>query len=135
MKERWMISSYMTPTPHSIGAEQKLPVAIKLMREHRIRHLPVLEGGTLVGLVSDRDIRMIESLGRGILDTLTVDEAMSPEPYQVHPDTPLSEVARTMAEHKYGSAVVMQNGRVVGIFTVVDACRALAELFERRTQK
>ena len=61
-----------------------------------------------------------------------VSEAMSPDPYTVSPDTLLDDVVATMAAKKYGSAVVMQNHKVVGIFTTVDACRAFAELLHTR---
>lgn len=57
-----------------------------------------------------------------------VEDAMTSSPYTVTPDTPLDEVVATMAEHKYGCAVVMQNRHLVGIFTTVDACRACADL-------
>ena len=59
-------------------------------------------------------------------------EAMTSVVYSVAPDATLDEVAATMAEHKYGCAVVMQNQHVVGVFTTVDACQALAELLRTR---
>jgi acetoin utilization protein AcuB len=55
--------------------------------------------------------------------------------YAVSPNTPLDEVATTKAEQKYGSALVVQNEHIVGIFTTVDACRALAELLGTRLRK
>ena len=55
--------------------------------------------------------------------------------YAVSPESPLDEVVQTMGEHKYGSAVVMQNEKVVGIVTTVDVCRALAELLRTRLAK
>jgi acetoin utilization protein AcuB len=60
---------------------------------------------------------------------------MSTEVYAVHPESPLDEVASEMASKKYGSAVVLQNGKVVGIVTTVDLCRALAELLHGRLAK
>jgi len=51
------------------------------------------------------------------------------------PETGLDEVVSTMAEHKYGAAVILQNGKVVGMFTTVDACRALSELLHSRLAK
>jgi acetoin utilization protein AcuB len=56
------IQKYMTPTPHTIGQEQTLQVAHDVMREHGVRHLPVLEGGKLVGLLSQRDLHLVETL-------------------------------------------------------------------------
>jgi acetoin utilization protein AcuB len=129
------IQAYMTTSPHSIGRDQPLLRAHAFMREHQIRHLPVLDGGALVGLLSDRDLHLIETLKDVDPERVTVDEAMSTAVYAVSPDASLDEVAETMAEHKYGCAVVLQNQHVVGIFTTVDVCRALAELLKTRLVK
>lgn len=126
------IQKYMTTSPHSIGREQTLARAHAVMRQHAIRHLPVLEGGSLVGLLSLRDAHLIETLKDVDANTVTVEDAMTSVVYAVNPDAPLDEVAATMAEHKYGCAVVMQNAHVVGVFTTVDACLALAELLRTR---
>lgn len=129
------IQKYMTTTPHSIGVDQPLSVAHSMMREHNIRHLPVLQGGKLLGMLTERDLRLVESLAGVDPAKVTVEEAMSTSVYSVNPETPLDEVVSTMGEHKYGSAVVMQNQKVVGIFTTVDVCRALAELLQTRLAK
>jgi acetoin utilization protein AcuB len=129
------IQKYMTTTPHTIGSEQTLARAASLMNEHRIRHLPVLHGGRLLGVLSDRDLKLIEGF-RDVDATKTrVEEAMTELPYTVDPETPLDQVVRTMAEKKFGSAVVVQNQKVVGIFTTVDACEALSELLQTRLAK
>jgi acetoin utilization protein AcuB len=129
------IRKYMTTTPHSIGGEQTLETASRMMREHHIRHLPVLHGGKLLGVLTDRDLKFIEAFRDVDVRKVLVEEAMSGEPYTVSPDTPLDQVVSTMAAEKYGSAIVMDNQHVVGIFTTVDACRALAELLETRLSK
>lgn len=126
------ISKYMTTCPHSIGADQTLDRAHTMMREHHFRHLPVLAGGNLVGIVTDRDLRLVETLKDVDPSKVTVEEAMSPVPYTVSPEAPLDEVVAEMAKHKYGSAVVVQNGKVVGVFTTVDVCLAFAELLHGR---
>ncbi len=126
------IQRFMTSSPHSIGVEQTLSKAHSVMQEHKIRHLPVLHGGKLVGLITERDARLVESLKDVDARKITVEDAMSQSVYSVSPDAPLDEVAREMALHKYGSAVVMKNEKVVGIFTTVDVCTALAELLSSR---
>lgn len=126
------IEKYMTPTPRTIGQEQTLAAAHRLMRDERIRHLPVLEGGRLVGMLSDRDLHLIESLKDVDPEKVPVEDAMTPTPYTVEPDAPLDEVVATMAQHRYGSALVERRGKVVGIFTAVDALRAFAELLQAR---
>ena len=129
------ISKYMTTTPHTAEGSVTLAAAAHMMKEHGIRHLPVVESGKLLGIITERDIRFVESFQDVDPEELTLDEAMTEEPYAVSPDTPLDEVATTMAEQKYGSALVVQNEHIVGVFTTVDACRALAELLSTRLRK
>jgi acetoin utilization protein AcuB len=126
------IQKYMTTCPHTIGDEQTMNKAHQIMREYRLRHLPVMNGGNLVGLLSDRDLNLVETLRDVDPAKVPVSDAMSPDPYTVSPDASLDDVVSTMAAKKYGSAVVMQNHKVVGIFTTVDACHAFAELLHTR---
>ena len=126
------IKKYMTTEVQTIGDEQTMSVAHRMMREHRIRHLPVLHQGKLVGVVSDRDLRTIETIQEVDPTKIAVSEAMTTDTYVVSPDAKLDEVVSMMAAHKYGSAVVTDHGHVVGIFTTVDACSAFADLLETR---
>ena len=124
------ISQHMTASPHTIGINQTLSVAHLLMTKHHIRHLPVLDTGKLVGLVSLRDLHFIETLRDVDPTVVTVDEAMTAEPYTVEPTARLSTVVATMAKHKYGSAIVVDADRVVGVFTTIDALTVLASRLE-----
>lgn len=126
------ISEVMTPLPHTIGHDRTLSEAHALMRRHRIRHLPVLDGGKLVGILSLGDLHLIETLSDVTPLEVQVGEAMTPDPYQVPPDAPLDGVAIAMAERRIGSAVVVERGRVVGVFTAIDALRALADTLKSR---
>ena len=121
------LRDYMTSEPHSIGKDQTLSAAHELMRAHNIRHLPVLHGGRLAGLLSMRDLLLIETLPDVDPTSIRVEEAMTQDIYTAGPDEPLAQVARAMAERKLGSAVAVEHGRVVGVFTTVDALRALSE--------
>lgn len=125
------IRDYMTPAPFTIGVDQPLAAAGELMRAHHIRHLPVLRGGRLVGLVSERDVQLISSLAKP--GDLTVEDAMTELIYAVSPDATIAEVTAEMAAHKYGSALVTQGGRVVGIFTTIDALHALSDALSTQT--
>lgn len=126
------IQKYMTVQPYSITAAEPLSKAQQLFSKHGIRHLPVMEGDRIAGLLSDRDVKLaLGSVGADASRQTAGDVCVS-DPYVVDPDTHLSDVARTMASKHYGSAVVVQNGKLVGIFTTVDACRALAEIIETR---
>ena len=126
------IQKYMATAPFSVEAKESLKTAADLMAKQQIRHLPVTNKGALVGLVSDRDIKF--ALGFSKIDpkTLPVIDICHEDPYKVEPDAPLSEVATVMAEKHYGSALVVQNGKLVGIFTTVDACRALNDILQMR---
>ena len=125
---RHTIRRFMTPTPHTISTRQTLAEAHQAMRERGVRHLPVVEEGKLVGVVSQRDLYLLETL-RGVdVGRELVEEAMSDEPFVVAPDTSLEEVAETMANRKHGSALVVESSTVVGIFTSTDALRALVTL-------
>jgi acetoin utilization protein AcuB len=126
MKQMPHVEKVMTSMPHTIGRKIPLATALDMMQTHRIRHLPVQEAGELVGVLTDRDVRLASSfIGT---NELTVEDAMTPEPYHVTPQTPVDHVTETMAERKYGCAVVQQeNGKIVGIFTATDALRFLSE--------
>lgn len=125
------IRHYMSSAPRVIGPEESLLRARQLMQASSIRHLPVVDSTThaLVGILTERDIHLLEGYGRAPYE-LRVRDAMTPEPFVVSADAPVRLVARTMAEHKYGSAIVLDDGRVVGIFCSTDALKALSELFE-----
>jgi acetoin utilization protein AcuB len=126
------ISRYMSTNPHSIGIEQPLSKAIELMKEYRIRHLPVLSAGKLLGIISDRDLKFALSL-KGVDATQTpVGDIACEEVYSTHPHTPLDEVLKNMARGRLGSAVITDNGKLVGIFTAVDAIRTFDEFLETK---
>ena len=96
------IADFMTSMPHTVGSEQTITFAQQLMEKHGVRHLPVLHGGELYGIVSDRDLGMIAGLNEVNPDITTVEEAMTQEAYTVSKDTPLFAVLEEMLEHKYG---------------------------------
>jgi CBS domain-containing protein len=119
------IESVMTPQPFTIGRDQTLATAHTMMQSHHIRHLPVLERGELVGVLSQRDLYFVENISGVDVSKDHVDDAMSTDCYVVAPQASVREVAATMAERKLGSAVIVEAGRVIGIFTATDALRVL----------
>lgn len=129
MKTMPKIQKYMTTMPHTIGHDIPLKTALGMMREYGIRHLPVQKGGKLIGVLTDRDIKLAASFTES--EKFSVEDVMTPDPYCVKPDKDLSEIAMEMAEHKYGCAIIQQdNGKVVGIFTATDGLRVLAEVLD-----
>lgn len=134
MKAIPTVQKYMTDCPHTIGDDITLKEAMNLMKEGNYRHLPVQHGGKLVGMVTDRDVKLAASYADDI-EKLKTEEVMTQDPYSVSPDSPLDEVVATMAEKKYGAAVVVDNNKVVGIFTAVDGLRVLSEVLNQRFHK
>jgi acetoin utilization protein AcuB len=121
------IAQFMSAAPVCVQLEADLATAVKMLEQHDIRHLPVLDGTKLVGVVSERDLAVVESLVPDDWERFPVAEAMTPEPYTVNPDTPLCDVARAMADHKYGCALVIEpGGKLVGLFSTIDALHVLA---------
>lgn len=108
--------------------------AHRVMREHKIRHLPVLDGGKLIGIVTERDLHLIETLPDSDPDEVSVEDAMTADVYTVSADDPVDVVVERMAAQKYGSAVVLdRRGVVEGIFTTIDALQVLADVLRRAT--
>ena len=130
MKRNPQVIAFMTPFPHSIDVDAPLEEAHKLMRRRRFRHLPVISGGEIVGVLTDRDIKLVLGPDFGSPDEreLRVRDAYVERPCVVPASTPVAKVARVMAQNRIGSAIVTKHGKLVGIFTVTDACRALAEI-------
>lgn len=121
------IGELMTPCPVAIHPEQSLATAHSLMRAHGVRHLPVIEDGRVVGIVSQGDLRLLESIGDVEVEKVPVEEAMIQRPYTVWADTPVTEVLSHMLEHRLGCALVVDRTGLAGIFTSVDAMLALKQ--------
>src|SRR5687767_11866268 len=85
------IRKYMTMSPHTIGADQTLAHAHAMLREHRIRHLPVLRGGRLVGMLTERDLGLVEAFKDVDPQLVVVEDAMSQEVYEVAPESLLRD--------------------------------------------
>jgi acetoin utilization protein AcuB len=128
------VSHYMTKQPFTIARTATITEAHQLMRQHKIRHLPVVDGDRLVGIVTQRDLHLLETLvdTQIDVDSIAVEEAMTAHPFVVTSDMALDEVLDIMAEHKYGSVVVCGRGGVEGIFTATDACRVFADVLRRQ---
>jgi acetoin utilization protein AcuB len=132
MKRNPQVIAFMTPFPYSIDVEASVERARDLMREHHFRHLPVTAAEVVIGILTDRDIKLITGpeFGSPDIRQLTVRDVYMDRPCIVPASTPVATVARTMAENHIDSAIVTKNDKLVGIFTVTDACRALAEMIE-----
>jgi acetoin utilization protein AcuB len=122
----------MTPFPFFVEIDDSIATARAMMREHEIHHLPVTEDGALIGVVSEREVRLLEASRRGHGDLGTVRDACVRDAYVVDVDTPLDEVLQHLAESHVGSALVVKNAKLAGILTSGDVCRVLADLLRQR---
>ena len=129
------VRDLMTPTPITVGPEMPMLQARERMREARIRHLVVTEEARVVGIVTDRDIRLnlpspATSLSvweiNHLLASLTVRQIMSASVIVVDPDRPAAEAARIMTDHKIGALPVVDGTQLTGIITESDFVRAAA---------
>ena len=129
------IQGYMTSQPYFVLDSDTLSTANHTMKRLDIRHLPVMRGREIYGIISDRDIKMAFGLSGIDRDAILVGDVCHTNPFHVSPDAVLSDVAEVMANKQYGCAIVRQGSKLVGIFTVVDACRALSELLRESQDK
>lgn len=116
----------MTASPHTVDVDQSLGDAHSILYQHRVRHLPVLDGTHLVGMLTERDFALMAALKDVDLNRVKVADVMSLAVYVVSAEAPVDRVANEMASKRLDSAVVVQDGTVTGILTTVDLCSALA---------
>ncbi len=120
--EEWMVKD-----PIVVTLDQKVQDCVELMREHSIRHLPVVEKQKLIGLVTESDLR--EVFLASLVEDLTIAGVMISEPMTVTPDTEIEDAAKLIYYHKIGGLPVVDDyGQVVGIITVADLVEAFIEL-------
>jgi CBS domain-containing protein len=126
------VGSIMTTELRTIDRNQSLDVADELVSGSRIRHLPVVEDGHVVGILSQRDLfqgALARALGYGsvgrarMLKSIPVKEVMSEPVVTVEADTPVREAARLMVSRKIGCLPVLERGRLVGLVTESDVVR------------
>ncbi len=124
----------MTPDPVRIHPQAILPQARRIMEANGIRRLPVMDGETLVGIVTYGDIREampsdVQSLSAfevtDLVNLVTVDTVMNTEPVTISSQEGIVEAARLMQRHKIGGLPVVDGGELVGIITETDLCRLL----------
>ncbi|MCC6137867.1 MAG: CBS domain-containing protein [Bdellovibrionaceae bacterium] len=118
------ISHHMTEMPHTIGEGATVVKAREMMREFGYHHLPVLKGGTLVGIISERDLRVAELLNKDAETSIA--DIMSEEPYMVDHDADIKDVLAAMQKKGFSSVIVKGTKKDSwGIFTTTDAIRLL----------
>jgi acetoin utilization protein AcuB len=113
----------MTTNIVSIHKEASIQEALALMKQGSIRHLPVVDADRLlVGWVTDADLRGV--LIASMLEELTLEDVMVRKPHKANPDMPLEEAARLILSKKIGGLPVLEDGKLIGVITVVDILSA-----------
>lgn len=125
------VDEYTSPSPLTVERTTTVPRVREIMQTHGVRHVPVVDGKHPVGIVSDRDLRMLDHCDG--TDAITAADVMVRDPYTVESGASLEDVAYGMSKRKVGSAVVCDHGEIVGIFTSTDALNALIEILRGQT--
>ena len=136
-----LVGERMSRPPIVIGPEMSIHDALALFKKERIRRAPVIKGGKLVGIVSDKDLLNASPSPATtlsvwemnyLLSKLTISEVMTKQVTTVAEDTPIEEAARIMADNKIGGLPVVKGSRVVGIITETDLFKLFIELMGAR---
>ena len=130
------VNDLMTIMPSTVTPDTKLRTIIGVMKTEGCRQLPVLENGKLVGIISDRDVRLVMNSpivlhnrwqDEELLDKVTAETCMTPNPVSVTPDMPAYRAAEMLGIYKFGALPVVENEMLVGIISVTDFLEYLAQ--------
>lgn len=126
----------MTAGVHSINEKDDLNRAIKLIRKHKIRHLPVINNKVITGIISSTDINRLtfgglfdnqDGTDEAILEMLTIKQVMTSKPRTVNADQTIREVAEIFAKEGFHALPVVENGELKGIVTTTDVIKYILE--------
>ena len=130
-----VVEEIMSKDPFALDVRATVEEALAQLAEADIRHLPIVESGALVGILSDRDLR--EAVPGGLWSSSpvlgeAVSSIMSSNVVSATPETDLGEVVDAMIEHKIGAVPVVEadSAKLIGIVSYVDVLRALREFLE-----
>jgi acetoin utilization protein AcuB len=131
------VRDYMTPKPVTLGVDHSLLDAALMLRQSNLRHIPILEEGRLVGLLSDRDVAraapsllspLVQEEYNRVFEETPLAKVMTRNPFSITPDAPLAEAVGLLSTKRLGCLPVLEEGKLVGIITVSDMLRALQDL-------
>jgi acetoin utilization protein AcuB len=123
------VNDLMTAVPDTVTPSTPLRTVIGIMKTRGYRQIPVLDNGKLVGIVTDRDIRLImnspvilhdRSQDEELLTKVSVESCMTPNPVTVTPETPAYRAAEILSMYKFGALPVIERDTLVGIITTTD---------------
>lgn len=131
-----LVRDRMTPSPVTLGPHEPLRRAVELFEKHRFRHLPVCQGGLVIGMVTDRDVRRSNPQSartdlqahQTYLDQTRAEQIMSRGVVTVSSATPMRQAVAILVEKKFGALPVVDDGKLVGILSQIDALKAFLDL-------
>ena len=133
----WHVRDYMTPNPEALDVGSTLLDAALLLRRAELRHIPIMEDGHLVGVLTDRDVGRVAPsvLGRvspqeynRFFEETLLGKVMTRNPVSIAPEAPLAEAVELLHKNKLGCLPVLDGDSLIGIITVSDMLRALHDL-------
>lgn len=131
------VRDWMSPKPHTLGPDATLGDAVGVMARHQIRHIPIVDEGRVVGIISDRDVKMALGPDAVHLELAEIDPRqangqlawfMTDGAVTVHADASLAEAGALLVERRIGALPVMEGKHLVGVLSVVDVLRAALPL-------
>ena len=138
MKQREPVSHIMSTEVHSVKITDPLNKVVDVIRFKKIRHIPVMQAGKIVGMISSTDINRLtfgslfdnqESADEAILEMLKIEQVMTSHPIDVTHDTPIKDVAEIFAKAKFHALPVVKGEKLVGIVTTTDVIRYLLDQY------
>jgi len=133
----YRVRDFMTSPATVVSQDARLIDAVLLLRSNGIRHLPIVDGDRLVGIITDRDIqrcapslpeKITQEEYNAIFERTALARVMVRDPLSVSPDTPLRDAAALLHEQKFGCLPVVEDGRLVGVITISDMLGVLRRL-------
>jgi CBS domain-containing protein len=138
MKKREPVSHIMTKNVATINETDDLRKALKIVKEANIRHLPVVNGNQVTGIISSTDLNRLtfgglfdnqETADEAVLDMLSIPQVMSANPTTVSSDTPIKDVAEIFTSESFHALPVVENGELAGIVTTTDMINYLKDMY------
>jgi acetoin utilization protein AcuB len=136
------VRDYMASKVQTLTPDDSMDAAMVLVRSRRIRHIPIVENGSLVGIVTDRDLKRVmpspltgadQATYEMVAETTTVRQIMTRSPTTIAPEAPLREAVRILCDRKFGALPVVADGVLVGIITETDLLRAFLRILEAQS--
>ncbi|ABI59254.1 CBS domain-containing protein [Nitrosomonas eutropha] len=127
------IQEFTTPYPVTAREDSSIEELLDIVKNLKVRHIPIMSNGKITGIVSDRDLRIVSALSAREKFLVRADDLMTSDPVTFQGNTSIEDVILEMSEKKIGSVLVAdEKGDLQGIFTVTDALDVLIEILRGR---